>query len=135
MTIRKEYSIIRLEYRLVDGGESRIILDFSGFKYPNEATALWLGTGASLTDDDGFLFLQPSLGLTNVDDPDSAGVAMSLLMLVIVSKPDYAEVLSDLLSLASSYAGDSLVSISLANLDSVIRRIINALEPVYLTRA
>lgn len=118
--IRKEYSKVTIRHE-----DGVINLDFR-YKYYREFTALWIGTGACFVDNDGYICLQPRLGLYNVDDPVEAGIIVGTLLLAVVIDPDVGELMYDTILLSGFEKINGFAMI--------VRSILNALEDVYVVK-
>ena len=118
--IRKEYSRITISH---DNGV--INLDFK-YRHYREFTALWIGTGACFTDDEGYMCLLPRLGLYNVDDPVKAGRIVGSILLAAVIDPVAGELMFDDLLLSGI---EGIVGFA-----RIVRSVLDALEDVYVIR-
>ena len=118
--IRKEYSRVTISHE-----DGVINLEFK-YRYYREFTALWIGTGACFTDEEGYICLQPRLGLYNVEDPVKAGIVIGTLLLAAVIDPDVGELMFDSILLSGIERIDGFARI--------VRSILNALEDVYIVK-
>ncbi|MGC9136669.1 hypothetical protein [Caldivirga sp.] len=130
--IRKNHSVIEVNYTLNNGGGS-ILIDFSRLEeYAKPATALWLTTGAGFrimrSGGESFIALRRFPGIVKHGDASDAAGGLTLLLLAASLDPGFAEYLEDALTLIGVNDSEPFRKSSLMNLRMIIRDVLRFLE-------